>query len=64
MVRLEGIWTGAIATCTGRADAVPDLAFEVTLIPSQEVAAEPPPDLPLPKFDPSKLPKLPKRSSR
>ncbi|MCP1917117.1 hypothetical protein J2R76_000708 [Bradyrhizobium sp. USDA 4532] len=33
VVRLEGIWTGAIATCTGRADAVPDLAFEVTLIP-------------------------------
>lgn len=64
VVRLEGIFSGAIATCKGRADAVPDLAFEVTLIPSQEVAPEPPPDLPLPKFDPSKLPKLPRRSSR
>ncbi|WP_166297510.1 hypothetical protein V5279_28010 [Bradyrhizobium sp. 26S5] len=64
VVRLEGVFSGAIATCTGRADAVPDLAFEVTLIPSQDVTPEPPPDLPLPKFDPSRLPKLPKRSSR
>lgn len=64
VVRLEGIYSGAIATCKGRADAVPDLAFEVTLIPSHEVTPEPPADLPLPKFDPSKLPKLPNRSSR
>ena len=64
VVRLEGAFNGAIATCTGRADAVPDLAFEVTLMPSHDVPPEPPPDLPLPKFDPSKLPKLPKRSSR
>jgi hypothetical protein len=64
VVRLEGIFSGAIATCTGRADAVPDLAFEVTLMPSHEATPEPPADLPLPKFDPSKLPKLPKRSSR
>ncbi|QIG99173.2 MULTISPECIES: hypothetical protein [unclassified Bradyrhizobium] len=64
VVRLEGVFSGAIATCTGRADAIPDLAFEVTLIPSQEVTPEPPPDLPLPKFDPSRLPKLSKRSSR
>ncbi|MGF6308006.1 hypothetical protein ABIB82_001763 [Bradyrhizobium sp. i1.8.4] len=64
VVRLEGVWSGAIATAAGRADAVPDLAFEVTLIPSNEVAPTPPPDLPLPKFDPSRLPKLPKRSSR
>ncbi|WP_298372977.1 hypothetical protein [uncultured Bradyrhizobium sp.] len=64
VVRLEGAWSGAIAICKGRADAVPDLAFEVTLMPSHDVPPEPPPDLPLPKFDPSKLPKLPKRSSR
>jgi hypothetical protein len=64
VVRLEGVWTGAIATCTGRADAVPDLAFDVTLMPSHDVTPEPPPDQPLPKFDPNKLPKLPKRSSR
>ncbi|WP_198964716.1 hypothetical protein [Bradyrhizobium sp. C9] len=64
VVRLEGVFSGAIATCKGRADAVPDLDFEVTLMPSHDVAPEPPPDLPMPKFDPSKLPKLPKRSSR
>jgi len=64
VVRLEGAWNGAIATCTGRADAVPDLAFEVTLIPSQEVPLVPEADLPVPKFDVSKLPKLPKRSGR
>ncbi|WP_076859180.1 hypothetical protein [Bradyrhizobium mercantei] len=64
VVRLEGAWSGPIAVCKGRADAVPDLAFEVTLMPSNDVPPEPPPDLPLPKFNPSKLPKLPKRSSR
>ncbi|MGN1288381.1 MAG: hypothetical protein ACI4XG_17635 [Bradyrhizobium sp.] len=64
VVRLEGLASGTIATATGRADAVPDLAFEVTLIPSQDVTPEPPPDLPMPKLDPGKLPKLPKRSSR
>ncbi|GKQ55559.1 hypothetical protein [Bradyrhizobium sp. Ce-3] len=64
VVRLDGVFSGAIATCKGRADAVPDLAFEVTLMPSHDVPPEPPPDLPLPKFDPSRLPKLPKRSSR
>ncbi len=53
---------GPIAICKGKADAVPDLAFEVTLMPSQEVSAEPDASLPTPKFDPSKLPKLPKRS--
>ncbi|WP_050625675.1 hypothetical protein [Bradyrhizobium viridifuturi] len=64
VVRLEGVFSGPIAICKGRADAVPDLAFEVTLMPSHEAPPEPPPDLPMPKFDPSKLPKLPKRSSR
>lgn len=64
VVRLEGAWSGPIAICKGRADAVPDLAFEVTLMPSHDVPPEPPPDLPMPKFDPSRLPKLPKRSSR
>lgn len=64
VVRLEGVWNGPIAICKGKADAVPDLAFEVTLMPSQEVSAEPDASLPTPKFDPSKLPKLPKRSSR
>ncbi|MCC8937338.1 MULTISPECIES: hypothetical protein [Bradyrhizobium] len=60
VVRLEGTATGAIATCKGRADSVPDLAFDVTLIRSHDVPAEPPADLPMPKFDPSKLPKPPK----
>ena len=64
VVRLSGVANGAIITATGRADAVPDLAFEVTLIPSHEVPAEPEPHGPAPKFDASKLPKLPTRSSR
>jgi hypothetical protein len=64
VVRLEGIANGAIATCKGRADSVPDLAFDVTLIRSHDVPAEPSADVPVPKFDASKLPKPPSRSSR
>ncbi|MCA6123543.1 hypothetical protein J6500_16805 [Bradyrhizobium sp. WSM 1704] len=64
VVRLSCIANGAIITATGRADSVPDLAFEVTLIPSRDVPAEPEPQGPAPKFDASKLPKLPARSSR
>ncbi|KJC38100.1 hypothetical protein UP09_27095 [Bradyrhizobium sp. LTSP885] len=60
VVRLEGAWNGAIATCTGRADAVPDLVFEVTLIPSHEVPLAPEANEPAPKFDASKFPKLPR----
>jgi hypothetical protein len=59
VVRLEGVSNGAIATCSGRADAVPNLAFEVTLIPSHELTNEPESNRTAPKFDASKL-KLPK----
>ncbi|WP_426443240.1 hypothetical protein [Bradyrhizobium genosp. P] len=58
VVRLEGTSSGAIFTCTGKADELPGLAFEATLIPS--LPAEPEANRPAPKFDASKLPKLPR----
>jgi hypothetical protein len=60
VVRLEGVSRGAIVTCRGTADAAPGLAFEATLIPSQDVPPEPAANRPAPKFDASKLPKLPR----
>jgi hypothetical protein len=64
VVRLKGVSNGAIATCSGTADAAPDIAFEATLIPSHDAPAMPEANLPAPKFDVTKLPKLPSRSSR
>ncbi|WGS23338.1 MULTISPECIES: hypothetical protein [unclassified Bradyrhizobium] len=65
VLRLEGLSAGAIATCTGTADQVPGVPFEATLIPSEGLPAEPKANAPTPapKFDASKLPKLPSRSS-
>ncbi|KWV51381.1 hypothetical protein AS156_12385 [Bradyrhizobium macuxiense] len=64
VLRLKGVSNGAIATCSGTADAAPDLVFEATLIPSHDVPAVSDADQPARKFDASKLPKLPSRSSR
>jgi hypothetical protein len=62
VLRLEGLSAGAIATCTGTADQVPGVIFEATLIPSQRTLTEPKTCAPAPKFDASKLPKLPSRN--
>ncbi|MFB9265619.1 hypothetical protein ACFFWD_21110 [Bradyrhizobium erythrophlei] len=63
VLRLEGTSSGTIATCSGTADQVPGVKFEATLIPSHQVQPAPQAKGPEPKFDLSRLPKLPSRSS-
>jgi hypothetical protein len=61
-LKLEGVAKGDIAKCTGTTDAAPGLTFEATLIPCRAESPNARPDRPPAKFDPSKLPKLTKRS--
>ncbi len=63
VLRLEGMSTGTIATCSGTADQAPGVTFEATLIPSHQVSSDPEAERPEPKFDLSRLPKLPSRAS-
>ncbi|TYO67127.1 hypothetical protein FXV83_08015 [Bradyrhizobium hipponense] len=60
-LRLEGSCPGKIARYVGRADQVPGVLLEGTLIYSEQQSPAPEANAPIPKFDPAKLPKLPKR---
>jgi hypothetical protein len=62
-LKLEGTSAGKVATYVGRAEQFPGVILEGTLIfsePHQARAAET--KVPTPRFDPAKLPRLPKRS--
>ena len=61
-LRLEGTFVGKIASCVGTAEQVPGVLLEGTLILSEEQPPAPKANEPIPKFDPAKFPKLPKRS--
>ncbi|MGX1352012.1 hypothetical protein AB7M49_005621 [Bradyrhizobium elkanii] len=61
-LRLEGTCPGKIATYVGTADQVPGVLLEGRLILSEQQPPAPKAIAPIPKFDPAKLPKLPKRS--
>jgi hypothetical protein len=61
-LKLDGVAKGAIARCTGTTDAAPGLTFEATLIPCRSEPSPAKPERSAAKFDPSKLPKLTKRS--
>jgi hypothetical protein len=61
-LRLEGRCAGKIATYVGRAERVPGVLLEGTLIFSEQQPPAPKANEPIPTFDPAKLPKLPKRS--
>ncbi|WP_346658687.1 hypothetical protein [Bradyrhizobium sp. 143] len=59
-LKLEGVAKGEIAKCTGTTDAAPGVTFEATLIRRRlESTAEARTERAVPKFDASKLPKLP-----
>lgn len=60
-VTLSGTCIGRIATFVGTAEQFPGVVMEGTLIRSEQRTCPPEEREPLPKFDPSKLPKLPKR---
>lgn len=62
VLKLGGVSKGAIATCTGTADVEPGLTFEATLIRCRSDPSNARTDLPPPKFDPARLPKLTERS--
>jgi hypothetical protein len=57
-LKLVGTSNGTILTCSGTVDKLPGVAFEATLILSQE--QPPAPERPPTKLDLSKLPKLPR----
>jgi hypothetical protein len=57
-LKLVGTSNGTIATCSGTAKEVPGMAFEATLILSQD--QPPAPEQSATKFDIGKLPKLPR----
>jgi hypothetical protein len=61
-LRLEGTCVGKIATYVGTAEQVPGVLLEGMLILSEQRPPAPEANEPIPKFDPAKLPKLPKRS--
>jgi hypothetical protein len=61
-LRIEGTAAGNIASYVGTAEQVPGVLLEGTLILSEQQAAAPEANKPMPKFDLAKLPKLPKRS--
>ncbi|RXH32046.1 hypothetical protein XH99_07370 [Bradyrhizobium nanningense] len=61
-LRLEGTCPGKIARYVGTADQVPGVVLEGTLILSEQQTPAPEATKPRPRFDPAKLPKLPKRS--
>ena len=59
---LEGTCHGKIARYIGTAEQFPGVVLEGTLILNEQQPAAPDPIASPPKFDPKKLPKLPKRS--
>ena len=61
-LRLEGKFVGPIGTYTAKADEVPGMVLEGTLIRSEEEHALPKPRRDVPKFDPERVPTLPTRS--
>ena len=61
-LRLEGTCPGRIASYVGTAEQVPGVLLEGTLILSEGPLPAPEANDPIPKFDPAKLRKLPKRS--
>jgi hypothetical protein len=60
-LRLAGRCSDTIATCTGRADEVPDVLFEATLMLSQPDDQKPRPGPAPGDFRPERLPTLPSR---
>jgi hypothetical protein len=60
-LRLEGKCSDKLAKYVGTAEQVPGVLLEGTLILSEELPPAPKANEPIPKFDPHKLPKLPKR---
>jgi hypothetical protein len=58
---LEGTCPGKIGRYLGRAKQFPGVLLEGTLIRSEEQPPRPPPNQQASKFDPSRLPKLPRR---
>jgi hypothetical protein len=61
-LRLEGTCPGKIASYVGTAEQVPGVLLEGTLILSEGPLPAPEANEPIPKLDPAKLRKLPKRS--
>jgi hypothetical protein len=61
-LRLEGTCVGKIASYVGTAEQVPGVLLDGTLILCEQQPLAPQANEPIPKFDPAKLPKLPKRS--
>jgi hypothetical protein len=59
---LEGTCPGNIARYLGTAEQFPGVFLEGTLILSEQQPPMPQASEPIPKFDPAKLPKQPKRS--
>jgi hypothetical protein len=60
-LELDGTCVGRIATYTGSAKQFPGVLLEGTLIFHEQEQSAEKPNEPLPKFNPDKLPKLPKR---
>lgn len=60
-IRLEGRCSDVVASCSGRADEVPDVPFEVTLILSRPDERKPVPEPAPEHFHPERLPKPPSR---
>ena len=60
-LKLVGISNGKIATCSGTVEELPGMAFEATLILSQDQPPAPDVGQPARRFDPDKLPKLSQR---
>ena len=61
-LKLEGTCPGKIARYVGTAEQFPGVLLEGTLILSEQQPPAPEANAPIPKFDPAKLLKLPKRS--
>ena len=59
---LEGTCTGKIAHYVGKAEQVPGILLEGTLILNEQQPRAREANGPAPKFDPARLPKLPQRS--
>jgi hypothetical protein len=60
-LKLVGTCAGRIATYIGTAEQFPGVLLEGTLILCEQQPRAPEANEPVPKFDPDKLPKLPKR---
>jgi hypothetical protein len=60
-LKLVGTCAGRIATYIGTAEQFPGVRLEGTLILCEQQPSAPAANEPVPKFNPDKLPKLPKR---